>query len=700
MGKDEFGKNSIIIPYIVAVIGAVLGVTANFINYVILRGLFFSSKTSVIKLIIDVLNDPESELTNANEKIIFAILIASIIFSMLALLFALIKKMIPTIVFAILAVVAMLMNGSAWIHYAACFITIVGAIWYMIAKHRYSSADQGYDDEELSYTMVPSERKVRNRQPAKSRKNVVTGILILLELLLVATAVIFLFRSNRNNNNSTNTKAVSQTESKILNADESDTTGSEEYVVEENNSGESETSEAGSQLRSILNTIKGKEQKTVENLRVKLDTVYKEVGETYEGVTTNVSLIEGWYELEKTESNNLYEQIKLATAEYYREMAATIDRGSDAWSEACDVFEDEICDGLFDDYRSKIDDGFYKDINSKYYDGIIGSAEDTVDYSSWLDFSSDFYSNWLDADSDFYGDWLDIDSNIYGTLLDISSAQYKETFDVESFISEHNLTGTGSFTVDPDAKDITFENEISAESDENNEPVEVNFDSATKWYRENPMLIGEGIYFVGTDIAPGSYGIKCDSAEYGMAVIVFETEDAYYAYHHSGRFTVGEENDAIEENSSQSQYIYEGDTVALNLREGNVLRIKSGIGELVPSDPNTTNETTTQIGNTINLFDGNYVVGKDINAGGYMVTATGDYGTQFVVFESEQKVADFDAADHFTNGEFGADVEQNAMMSIYVNKGKQCYINLHDGMVLMVHNGDGIAQEVKMAWAK
>lgn len=30
LGKDEFGKNSIIIPYIVAVIGAVLGVTANF----------------------------------------------------------------------------------------------------------------------------------------------------------------------------------------------------------------------------------------------------------------------------------------------------------------------------------------------------------------------------------------------------------------------------------------------------------------------------------------------------------------------------------------------------------------------------------------------------------------------------------------------------------------------------------------------
>ena len=73
--KNEFSKNGILIPYIVAVIGAVLGVTANFINYVILRGLFFSSKTSVIKLVIDVLEDPKTELRTANDKTIFAILI-------------------------------------------------------------------------------------------------------------------------------------------------------------------------------------------------------------------------------------------------------------------------------------------------------------------------------------------------------------------------------------------------------------------------------------------------------------------------------------------------------------------------------------------------------------------------------------------------------------------------------------------------
>lgn len=223
---------------------------------------------------------------------------------------------------------------------------------------------------------------------------------------------------------------------------------------------------------------------------------------------------------------------------------------------------------------------------------------------------------------------------------------------------------------------------------------------STDWYQENSMMIGEGIYFVGTDITPASYGIRCDSSKYGMAIIVFDTEDAYYAYHHSSRFTVGEEDDAIEANASQYQYIYEEDTIALNLHEGNVLRIKGGIGELLSSDPNVTNDVETQIGNTTNLFEGNYVVGKDINTGGYMITATGDYGTRFVVFESEQKLADFDAADHFTNGEFGADVEQNAMMDIYVDKGEQCYINLQEGMVLMLNNGTGTAQEVKMAWAK
>ena len=479
------------------------------------------------------------------------------------------------------------------------------------------------------------------------------------------------------------------------------------YISAEQNS---ESMEA-SQLDIIINNIKQEEQDAVERLRKELDTVYTTAGDTYQEVKANINVIEGWYETEKKESSNLYGLVNQAFAMYCREMAASFEIDSDEWSDACDAFDEEVCDGLFDDYQENVDDGFYDEINTKYYDEILGNAEDEEDYSSWLDVESDFYSNWLDAASDFYSDWLDAETDLYSAILDLSLVKYDDTFNVDAFLKEHILDEEGSFTVDPDVEEITYstqeeeseqdavEEDIAEDAPEN-AAAPIDFDSSTEWYQTNPMLICEGVYFVGKDIVPGNYGIKCVSSDYGMSVIVFESEDSYYAYHHSSRFTYGEEDDAIEANASRYDYIYEDNEIALNLHEGNVLRIKEGIGELLSSDPDAVVETETEVGNAFRLFDGVYVVGKDIDAGGYVITSTGEYGTSFVVFESEEKLADFDAADHFTNGEFGADVEQNAMIDIYVDENKPCYINLQDGMVLMLDNGSGTAQQVKMAWSE
>lgn len=259
-----------------------------------------------------------------------------------------------------------------------------------------------------------------------------------------------------------------------------------------------------------------------------------------------------------------------------------------------------------------------------------------------------------------------------------------------------------------DQKDTEIDTEIESSDDLESESItdkdddesDFDFDALTEWYRSNSMLICDGVYFVGDDIVPANYGIKCSSLSNGIGVIVFDSEDSYYAYFHSSRFTNGEENDAIEANASQNEYIYKDKEIALNLHEGNVLLIKNGIGELVLSNSGEAIDKETVIDDTVNLFDGNYIVGKDIDVGSYMFTSTGEYGTRFIVFKSKEKLADFEAADHFTNGEFGADVEQNAMIDIYVHNGEQCYINLQDGMVLMLNNGSGIAQNVAMAWAK
>ncbi len=237
---------------------------------------------------------------------------------------------------------------------------------------------------------------------------------------------------------------------------------------------------------------------------------------------------------------------------------------------------------------------------------------------------------------------------------------------------------------------------------ENPEPTEETLDIAmlTAWYKENSMLICGGVYFVGKDILAAYYGITCQTASFGMNVIVFDTENDYYSYHRSSRFTGGEESAALEAYASQNDYISEGKTVGLNLKDGNVLLIKNGIAELSYSDSDQKADIETpEIGKRINVFEGDYLVGSDMEPGSYMITSTEKNGTMLVVFETAEKLADFENEDHFTNGEFSADIEKNAVFGIHINEGETCCVNLKEGMVLLVHYGTGAAQQVKMGWS-
>lgn len=284
------------------------------------------------------------------------------------------------------------------------------------------------------------------------------------------------------------------------------------------------------------------------------------------------------------------------------------------------------------------------------------------------------------------------------SIQDNESGSITEQTDLSS--EEKDNSANNNNTEESDFSENQDINESEPIDESNSDSDSIDFERVTEWYRNNSMLLCDGVYFVGSDMVPASYGIKCSSFSDGINVIVFDNEEAYYTYHHSSRFTNGEESDAIEANASQYDYLRADKEIALNLHEGNVLMIKNGIGELSYSDSDKVVESETIVGEKRNLFDGNYVVGKDIDSGGYMITSTGEYGTRFIVFASEQKLADFEAEDHFTNGEFGADVEKNAIIDLFVYKEKQCYINLKDGMVLMLNNGTGIAQKVTMVWAE
>ena len=93
-------------------------------------------------------------------------------------------------------------------------------------------------------------------------------------------------------------------------------------------------------------------------------------------------------------------------------------------------------------------------------------------------------------------------------------------------------------------------------------------------------LIYDGVYVVGKDIKAGQYTYTVVLTSYGVDVITFKTEDLYNSYFSAKRFTVGEENAAIEANAHSKVYLRAAENTTLNLHEGMVLLIKDGSGSL------------------------------------------------------------------------------------------------------------------------
>ncbi len=124
------------IPFVVAIIGSVIGIAASFIKYLTLSNGFLSRKTSVFQIILESLNNPRQMLAGTGDKIVFGLVVAGFVFSILSAVFVLTKKMKTAIIFTILALLPILMLNNMWIHWIGFGLTIVGAVWYMIAKKK------------------------------------------------------------------------------------------------------------------------------------------------------------------------------------------------------------------------------------------------------------------------------------------------------------------------------------------------------------------------------------------------------------------------------------------------------------------------------------------------------------------------------------------------------------------------------------
>lgn len=186
------------------------------------------------------------------------------------------------------------------------------------------------------------------------------------------------------------------------------------------------------------------------------------------------------------------------------------------------------------------------------------------------------------------------------------------------------------------------------------------------------------IYYVGDDIAEGNYVVNCTTSEYGMDIVVFQSELEYAAFQNAEQFTVGEYRSAIEQNAWISLYIEVDESVYIGLKEGNIILLDGGMCEFNNYDAIESNV----------LYPGIYVVGEDIVAGNLDIKGTTDY-LQVVVFASVDKYCTYHKTDRSTIGEESDAIEANASSSYYIYGDDTASVKLEDGMVLLIADGIG-----------
>ena len=186
-----------------------------------------------------------------------------------------------------------------------------------------------------------------------------------------------------------------------------------------------------------------------------------------------------------------------------------------------------------------------------------------------------------------------------------------------------------------------------------------------------------GIYFVDSDIKADQYVLTCEEADYSMQVMIFESIDTYKNYHQTSRFTIGEENDAIEQNVLYDVYISPEEQCYLDLKDGYVVLTDSGKGTLNKLDAQTNK-----------VYSGMYLVGDNLEAAKYSLKCI-DSHMQITLFESIDKYKAYHQTSRFTIGEESYAIEQNAISSDYIYGDRTLDINLQEGNILLIDGGVG-----------
>lgn len=195
---------------------------------------------------------------------------------------------------------------------------------------------------------------------------------------------------------------------------------------------------------------------------------------------------------------------------------------------------------------------------------------------------------------------------------------------------------------------------------------------------ETEEIYSNKVYYVGDDIPAGNYAINCTKSEYGMDILVFESEQKFKDFQGAEQFTVGEYQTAVETHAWANFYVEENEFAYIGLKKGYVILLDDGMCEFNKYDANS---STT-------IYSGVYVVGEDIAAGNLNIKCTSDR-MQVTVFETKDNYVSYHQTSRFTVGEESDAIEKYALSSDYIGKDKATSVNLKEGMILVVDNGIG-----------
>lgn len=252
-----------------------------------------------------------------------------------------------------------------------------------------------------------------------------------------------------------------------------------------------------------------------------------------------------------------------------------------------------------------------------------------------------------------------------------------------------------SENVDESTDDISEDDDDAAE-----EEKEGSGKPDTSWYENNGDVITTGIFTVGTDIEAGSYTLTNIDPEDGFGVAVFENMEKYLAYYRTDpRDSVGEENDAINSNSYYATHLYTDEDAAINLEDGNVLKVLGKTATLI-NDDGTGDKF--DLGKSKKLKQGIYS-SSQLEPGTYIVSSLNNDDsdrTLLLLFENNDSYKTFNSEEKFTVGEFTSAAYKNALDDLCAREDEPCMINMTEDSILYVEYDDCYIQKVTMNWSK